>query len=168
MGNWLDALREQPWLVWVALALVLGILEVTSLDLVFLMLAGGALAGAAAAGLGAPVAGQVAVALAAAVLLAATARPMLLRRLRMPPVGTTGTAALIGRSAVVVEEVGPRGGLVKLAGETWSARSATGAVFPAGRDLVVTAIDGATAVVGPVSPAVPDVRPAPPRKPEEI
>ena len=167
MGDWLDPLREQPWLVWIAGALLLGILEITSLDLVFLMLAGGALAGAAAAGLGAPVVGQVLVALAAAVVLAGTVRPVLLRRLRMPPVGTTGAAALVGRAAVALSHVDERGGLVKLAGETWSARSAPGTAFPAGQDVVVTAIDGATAVVGAAPASLPDVCPAPLHAPDE-
>jgi membrane protein implicated in regulation of membrane protease activity len=44
-----------------------------------------------------------------------------------------------------------RGGLVKLAGEQWSARTDDAAlVLPADADVRVLRIDGATAVVGPV------------------
>ena len=173
MGEWFRSAAEQPWLLWIAAALVLGIIELTSLDLIFLMLAGGALAGAAAAGLGAGAAGQVVVALAAALLLAATVRPVLLRRLHVPPASSTGTAALVGRAAVALSEVTDRGGLVKLAGETWSARTAPGAVLGPGDDAVVTAIEGATAVVAPArgrtpgTPPLPDVRPGHPHREEE-
>ncbi|PPK92170.1 membrane protein implicated in regulation of membrane protease activity [Kineococcus xinjiangensis] len=166
MGEWFESLLDQSWWLWLAAALALGILELFSLDLVFLMLAGGALGGAAAAGLGLGAVGQVLVALASALLLAGTVRPVLLRRLRMPEVAT-GAAALVGRSARVISEVTAGGGLVKLAGEAWTARSAPGAAFAPGEEVVVTAIDGATAVVGPASaaPPAPDVRPAPPNIP---
>ena len=149
--EFLDALLDRSWLVWVAAALVLGILEITAIDLVFAMLAGGAVAGAIADAVGLSFVPQVLIAAVVAGLLLATIRPVLLRRLRMPPTGTTGSAALVGRSAIVLEPVTLRGGLVKLVGETWSARS-TGPAFAAGDDVVVTAIDGATAVVGPLAP----------------
>ncbi|ABS04552.1 NfeD family protein [Kineococcus radiotolerans] len=151
--EFLDALLDRSWLLWVAAALVLGILEITAIDLVFAMLAGGALAGALADALGLGFVGQVLVAAAVAGLLIGTIRPVLLRRLRMPPLGTTNSAALVGRAALVLQPVTVRGGLVKLVGETWSARS-TGPAFAEGEDVVVTAIDGATAVVGPL-PAEP-------------
>ena len=41
--EFLDALLERSYLLWIAAALVLGILEITAIDLVFAMLAGGAL-----------------------------------------------------------------------------------------------------------------------------
>lgn len=161
--EFLDALLDRSWLLWIAAALVLGILEITAIDLVFAMLAGGALAGALADAVGLGFVGQVLVAAVVAALLIGTIRPVLLRRLRMPPSGTTNTPALIGRPAMVLAEVTVRGGQVKLVGETWSARS-TGAVFDVGEDVVVTAIDGATAVVGPLPH--PPAPPAPTQIPE--
>jgi len=148
--EFLEALLDRSWLLWVAAALVLGILEITAIDLVFAMLAGGALAGALADALGLGFVGQVLIAALVAGLLIGTIRPILLRRLKMPPVGTTNSAALVGRPALVMQQVTVRGGLVKLVGETWSARSA-GPTFVEGDDVVVTAIDGATAVVGPLT-----------------
>ncbi|WP_432519407.1 NfeD family protein [Kineococcus sp. SYSU DK006] len=156
--GFLESLLENSWLLWIAAALVLGILELASLDLVFAMLAGGALAGAGADALGLGYVGQVLVAALAAGLLLATIRPLLLRRLRMPAAGTTNTPALLGRTALVLDDVSARGGLVKLVGETWSARTAAGRTFAAGEDVVVVAIEGATAVV--------DAPPAP-QRPEE-
>ncbi|NAZ84180.1 NfeD family protein [Kineococcus sp. R8] len=150
--EFLDALLDRSWLLWIATALVLGVLEITAIDLVFAMLAGGALAGALADALGLGFVGQVLVAAAVAGLLIGTIRPVLLRRLTMPPTDSTNAPALVGRPALVLSDVTVRGGLVKLVGETWSARSAAGHTFPAGEDVVVTAIDGATAVVGPLHP----------------
>jgi hypothetical protein len=52
------------------------------------------------------------------------------------------------------------GGRVKLSGEVWSARTAReGVVFPAGAELRVVRIDGATAVVDDAT------LPWPPRQP---
>jgi membrane protein implicated in regulation of membrane protease activity len=150
--GFLDALLDRSWLIWTAAALVLGVLEITAIDLVFAMLAGGALAGALADALGLGFVGQVLVSAAVAGLLLATIRPVLLRRLTMPPAGSTNAPALVGRPALVLSDVSVRGGLVKLVGETWSARTTAGHSFAAGDDVVVTAIDGATAVVGPLDP----------------
>jgi membrane protein implicated in regulation of membrane protease activity len=150
--EFLNSLLENSWLLWIAAALVLGVLEITAIDLVFAMLAGGALAGAAADALGLGFVGQVLVAAAVAGLLIAAIRPVLLRRLDMPPAGSTNSPALVGRTAVVLSEVTVRGGLVKLVGETWSARSAPGQSHAEGEDVVVTAIDGATAVVARTGP----------------
>lgn len=152
--EFLESLLENSWLLWIAAALILGVLEITAIDLVFAMLAGGALAGAAADALGLGFVGQVLVAAAVAGLLIGTIRPVLLRRLKMPPSDTTNTPALVGRAALVISEVSSRGGLVKLAGETWSARSAPGQSYAEGEDVVVTAIDGATAVVARTEPGV--------------
>ncbi|MBT0995283.1 NfeD family protein [Cellulomonas sp. DKR-3] len=138
------------WLWWVGAALVLGILEMLSLDLVLIMLAGGALAGAAAYGLGAPVWAQFLVAAVTAVILLATLRPWLLRRLRVrEPLVETNSAALVGRGAVVVSTVTVDNGRVKLGGEVWSARTAAGDALPPGTEVTVDRIDGATAVVVP-------------------
>mgnify|MGYP000607290851 CR=1 FL=1 len=55
---------------------------------------------------------------------------------------------LIGESALVMEPVSASGGLVKIGGDVWSARSETGVLSP-GQHAIVSAIDGATAVVVP-------------------
>ena len=52
------------------------------------------------------------------------------------------------RAPLVMERVDARTGRVKVRGEIWSARtSRPGTAYQAGTDVVVTAIDGATAVV---------------------
>lgn len=139
------------WLWWVGAALVFGILEMLSLDLVLIMFAGGCLAGAAAWGLGAPVGVQVLVAALTSVLLLATLRPFLLKHLReRTPLVETNSAALVGQEAVVVSTVTVEGGRVKLNGEVWSARVDAAQAIPPGTEVRVARIDGATAVVAPV------------------
>lgn len=140
------------WLWWVGGALVLGILEMLSLDLVLIMFAGGALAGAAAYALGAPIGVQIVVAALTSVVLLATLRPFLLKRLReRTPLIETNSAALVGQDAVVVATVTVEGGRVKLNGEVWSARVDAAQAIPPGTEVRVSRIDGATAVVAPVA-----------------
>ncbi len=137
------------WAVWLAIALVLGVVEVVVVDLVFLMFGGAALAAGVAAALGAPVWAQLLVfALVASVLLVAV-RPWAIRTFRASiPRFATNVAAHVGRSAVVLIEVTSRAGRVKLAGEVWTARAATpGAVLPVGSNVRVVRIEGASAVV---------------------
>jgi membrane protein implicated in regulation of membrane protease activity len=47
-----------------------------------------------------------------------------------------------------MEAVNESGGLVKIGGDVWSARSESGVLVP-GQQAVVSAIDGATAIVAP-------------------
>ncbi len=139
------------WLWWLGGALLLGVAEVFSLDLIFLMLAAGALAGAVANALGAPLAVQIIAAAVASLLMLFAIRPFLLRQLRArTTLVETNSAALVGRPALVVSPTDGLGGRVKLAGEVWSARAADGSTsFPTGAEVRVTRIDGATAVVAP-------------------
>lgn len=144
----MDWLASHAWIVWVALAVVFGMVEMTTLDLVFLMLAAGALAGGAVSLIGVPVVAQVIVALAVALAMLFVVRPAALRHLRTPSEARTGVAALIGRQAVVLERIDLHGGRIKLGGEVWSARSfdPQRAIEP-GSTVDVVQIEGATAVV---------------------
>jgi|SRR5690625_1564085 len=139
------------WLWWVGLALALGVIEMLTVDLMFLMLGGGALAGALAGALGAPVWAQILVAVIVAGLLLVLVRPLAKRRLEAAaPEAATNVAAQVGRSATVVADVTGRAGRVKLQGEVWTARAAhPGVVLPIGTTVEVVRIEGATAVVAP-------------------
>lgn len=143
-------LTEHPALAWLAVALVLAAIEVATLDLIFVMLAVGAAAGAVVAGLGAPFVIQVVAAVAVALLLIGLLRPALVRRLHQGPDTATGTAALVGREARVLETVTETGGRIKLSGEVWSARTdgrtRPDTILP-GQPVRVVSIEGATAVV---------------------
>ena len=60
----------------------------------------------------------------------------------------TGTAALTGAKAVVLQRVDSDGGRVKIGGEEWSARAyMEGQVFEPGTRVEVVKIEGAIALV---------------------
>lgn len=147
MGEVAQWLADNAWVLWLALALIFGIVETTTLDLMFLMLGGGALVGGVAAMLGAPFLVQALVAIAASAALIGVVRPVAKRHLRQPVNARTGVAALVGRRAIVVERVDAHGGRIKLAGEIWSARSYDNAVIEIGAAVDVVEIQGATALV---------------------
>ncbi|MEO6606277.1 MAG: NfeD family protein [Aeromicrobium sp.] len=144
----IDWIRDHAAATWIGVAVVLALVEMMSLDLVLLMFAIGALAAAATAGLGAPV--WAAILVFALVSLAGLflVRPPVVARLHAGPTLTSGHDALVGKTAVVAEPVDKHGGRVKLSGEVWSARAASETeAFETGTEVLVTRIDGATAVV---------------------
>jgi membrane protein implicated in regulation of membrane protease activity len=162
-------LGDSPWLLWLALALAAGTAEVLSLNLIFLMVAGGGFAAAvvAAFGLGVPV--QIVVFAVVTALLLVAARPPLLAYVRRSlPASVMNTAALVGQDAEVVVQVTPVSGRVKLAGEIWSARSVTGGyALEVGSTVQVVRIDGATAVVAPLVNRAEITGAVPPEGPSE-
>lgn len=146
------------WLIWLGVFLVAGVVEVLTVDFIFLMIGGGALTAALSAGLGAPGPLQVVIFAAATIVLLATGRPPLKRWARSTPLHVTNAGALVGRDAVVLTPVTERGGEVKLAGEVWTARAGGPHPLEPGSAVVVLRIDGATAVVEPAQ-QLPDPRP---------
>ena len=152
----MEWLRDTQWLLWLGAALGLGLLEMLSLDLVFLMLVGGALAAAvpAALGLGFPV--QAIVFAVVSTLLLVGVRPPLKRWASREPFLPTNAHALLGREVEAITDVTSAGGRVKLAGEVWTARTPPGEEpVPAGTAARVLVIDGATAVVSSDPRALP-------------
>jgi membrane protein implicated in regulation of membrane protease activity len=141
-------------LLWLALVLVAGVVELFTLSLIFAMVAGGALVAAVVAGVtGDAVASVIAFAVSTGLLLAVVRPPLMRYSSRIGAGTATGVAALVGRQAEVLVEVSAHAGEVKLAGETWSARSArVGDRLEVGSTVYVTRIDGATAVVSPSPP----------------
>ncbi|MEE6296525.1 NfeD family protein [Georgenia wangjunii] len=144
------------WLWWLGGALVLGVIEMLTVDLLFLMFAGGALAATGVALLGAPFWAQVLTFSVVSTVLLAGVRPWALRRMKATtPDEMTNVAAHVGRTAEVIMDVTERAGRVKLTGEVWTARvDRPGDVLPTGTTVRVVRIEGATAVVTPIS-AVP-------------
>ena len=75
-------------------------------------------------------------------------RPVARRHLKTPSQLRTGTQALVGKQAEVLERVDGRGGQIKLAGEVWTARTYDeDDVLEVGARAHVMKIDGATALV---------------------
>ena len=138
------------WVVWLIAAVVLGVAEFFTLTLAFGLLAAAALVAAAVAGLGGGLLAQVlAFAITGGVGLLIV-RPIARRQMSHPHLVREGSYALVGKKAVVLEEVTGSQGLIKLAGEVWSARALDeDQVIPAGTPVDVMEIEGATAIVYP-------------------
>lgn len=144
------------WLIWVGAAVLLGIIELLTVDLFFLTLALAALGGGIAAGLGAPLVVQVAVFAVLSGILLAFVRPWARRLLQdSTPDIATNAQGLIGKHAVVTAPLVGSDGRVRLEGGIWSARGVEGTVYPVGTQVTVVRIEGATAVVGPYDLTVP-------------
>jgi membrane protein implicated in regulation of membrane protease activity len=146
MFEWLG---ENWWALWLTVFLAFAVVEMLTLDLFFIMLGGGALAGLLADFAGADLWLQIVVFCVVSLLMIAFVRPVALKHLRKGPADQrTNVDRLIGESALVMETVSTSSGLVKIGGDVWSARSENG-VLNAGQRVVVSAIEGATAVVAP-------------------
>lgn len=143
----IDWMQDHPAATWLGLAVVLAVVEIFSLDLVLLMFAFGAVGASIAAGFGAPLWLAILVFTIVSIAFLYFVRPPIVERLHAGPTLTTGHAALVGRSAVVLEPVDERNGRIQLAGEVWSARAEERQAFETGTEVLVTRIDGATAVV---------------------
>jgi membrane protein implicated in regulation of membrane protease activity len=136
------------WPVWLGLAVVLGVAELFSMDLILLMLAAGAVVGVLTAIIGLPVAVQVLAAVAGSVAMLALVRPSVVKRLHSGPDLVLGHEALVGRQAVVVEEISSQGGLIRVGGEDWTARPYDDdEVIRVGSKVDILQIRGATALV---------------------
>jgi membrane protein implicated in regulation of membrane protease activity len=138
----------EAWMLWVLLAVILAVGEVMSLSLFLAPFAIGALAGAVAELAGAGSAVAIIVFLVSSGLLFGLVRPIARRHMRTPAQLRTGTAALVGKTALVTERVDADSGAVKLEGEVWSARPyVPDEVIESGSRVHVVEIQGATALV---------------------
>ena len=137
------------WLAWAIAALLLAVGEIFTPGLFFLgPVALAAVVAALVAVAGAAVWLQLVAFVAASLASLAVLRPLARAHLRMPPALRTGTAALTGAKAVVLQRVDQTGGRVRIGGEEWSARSyMPDQVLEPGTQVEVVEIQGATALV---------------------
>lgn len=136
------------WVVWAVAAAILAAGEAASAALVLGPVALAAALAAIVAAAGAPVAVQVLAFVVGSIAALGVLRPIARRHLKVPPRVRTGAAALIGQSAMVLEQVDRDGGQVKIGGEIWSARSYDeDQVIAPGDRVEVLKIEGATALV---------------------
>lgn len=148
----MDWLRDNLWQTWLAVAVLLGVAEMFSLDLILMMLAAGAVVGMLTALLGLPMAAQVLCAAGASVAMLALIRPAAIKRLHGGPELRLGHGKLVGVQGVVTERITAlETGRVRLAGEIWSAApyDETLVIAP-GETVEVLEIRGATAYVHPI------------------
>jgi membrane protein implicated in regulation of membrane protease activity len=136
------------WVWWMIAAGVLAVGEIGTMGFFLGPVAVAAVLAAVVALAGLGLAGQWIVFIIAALGSLAVLRPIATRHLKTPPRIRTGTAALVGGPATVMERVDRDGGQVKIGGELWSARAYDeDDSFEPGARVAVMKIDGATALV---------------------
>jgi membrane protein implicated in regulation of membrane protease activity len=138
------------WVLWLILAAVFAVGEIATLGFFLAPFAGGALVAAllSAVGVGS-VLSWIGFLVVSIVLLGAL-RPIARAHRKTPARLRTGTAALVGRTGIVVERIANREdvGCVRLEGEVWTARAYDDdEVIEAGKRVHVLEIRGATALV---------------------
>ena len=140
----------QGWVVWLIVAAVLGVAELMTTTFALGIIAVGALVAACAGALGLGLPFQLLAFVVASGAGLGFVLPIARRHIKQPPLLKTGPAALVGRSAQVLEEVSEHGGRVRIGGEIWSARPYDETlVIPVGGIVDVMQIEGATALVHP-------------------
>jgi membrane protein implicated in regulation of membrane protease activity len=138
------------WVIWLVIAVLLGVAEIFTLTTALGLLGGAAVIASASAAIGLPVPLQLILFAAASAAGVFTLRPIAQRHLSAPQRRDFGMDALVGKPAYVLREVTGRDGRVRIGGEEWTARAIDDSiVIPAGATANVLQIDGATAVVYP-------------------
>jgi membrane protein implicated in regulation of membrane protease activity len=138
------------WIVWLIVAAVLGVAELVTTTLAFGLIAVAAIVAAAVGAFHLAIPLQLAAFAVAAIAGLGFVRPVALRHIKQPPALRTGAAALVGRSAIVTQEVSEHGGRVRIDGEEWSSRAYDETlIIPVGARVDVMEIKGATALVYP-------------------
>jgi membrane protein implicated in regulation of membrane protease activity len=137
------------WVIWMIVAVGLALGELATPGMFFLgPVALAAIPAAVVALIGGPAWLQVLVFILGSLGSIAVLRPIARAHLHMPALTRTGTAALVGARAVVLERVDANGGLIRLGGEEWSARAyMEEQVMEPGTRVEVAQIQGATALV---------------------
>jgi len=144
----MDWLGDDIWLTWIAVGVLLSIIELTSMELVFLMFGVGAFAAGAAAGIGLPLVLCLIVFGVVSGGMLFTVRPRMVRRLHRGPTLPAGQHGLVGQLARVDEPVSVDAGQVMINGQRWLARPVDPeSTFAAGDEVLVVAIEGAIARV---------------------
>jgi membrane protein implicated in regulation of membrane protease activity len=136
------------WWLWALVAVALAVGELLTTAFILGPIALAAIAAAIVAGAGAGTGVQLIVFIAGSIATLAAVRPIAKRHLRLPAPTRTGTDALIGAKALVLQRVDSNGGRVRIGGEEWSARSyMDDQVLEPGARVEVVKIEGATALV---------------------
>mgnify|MGYP000109369263 CR=1 FL=1 len=115
---------EIEWICWLALIVVLLVIELLTLGLTTIWFAGGAVAAFAASMLGAGLMVQIIVFLAVSILLLVFTRPFAAKYINRNRV-RTNVDSLIGEKAVVIQEIDNLAatGEVRVGGKVWMART---------------------------------------------
>jgi membrane protein implicated in regulation of membrane protease activity len=136
------------WVVWLLIAAGFATGELMTLGFFLGPIAIAACVAALVAAIGGGIAVQAVAFIVMSIASLGIVRPIARRHVKMPAQIRTGTAALVGARATVLERVDAEHGSVKIGGEVWTARPYDeDHVFEPGARVDVLKIDGATALV---------------------
>jgi membrane protein implicated in regulation of membrane protease activity len=138
------------WVLWVIAACVFGVGEMLTTGFFLAPFAVGAVLAAIVDVVGAAEVASLVVFVIVSLLTLMVVRPIAKSHTRVPPQIRTGTAALVGQPAIVLERIANHegAGCVKIDGEVWTARAFDeDQVIEAGSRVEVVQIKGATALV---------------------
>jgi membrane protein implicated in regulation of membrane protease activity len=138
------------WVIWILVAVAFGVGEVLTTTFVLAPFSVGALVAALIAAIGGGAVGSWVTFIVVSLLMLWVVRPIARSHMRTPAQLRTGTAALIGRRAIVLERIANDEGVgcVRIDGEVWTARAYDDeSIIDAGTPVQVIEIRGATALV---------------------
>lgn len=141
----MDWFGDDIWLTWVTLGVIVGLIELISGDLIFLMLGIAAFAAAGTAALGGGEIWQLATFAVVSVALLSLVRPRIVAKIHDGPTLPSGRSGMVGTLAIVEEQVTRHAGRVRIGDEYWSARPVDSeASYDPGEELLIAGIEGAT------------------------
>jgi len=140
-------LRWAP-LCWLILAILLGILEAVTVDLVAIWFAVGALVTVLPAMLGAPLWLQLAVFIAVSLVTVVFTRPAAVKLLHVKKISTNAdrVIGMMGRVTQNIDNISGEG-RVLVNGLSWAARSDDGVPIAEGETVLIKQIDGTKVIV---------------------
>ena len=139
---------ETTSICWLAVFVLLIVIELATMGLTTIWFAGGAVAGFIASMLGANVVIQAVVFLVVSIVLLIFTRPFAVRYINSNKT-KTNIDGLIGQEALVLEEINNirETGCARLEGKEWTARSVDDTVIPADTVVIVERIEGVKLIV---------------------
>ncbi|MFR4172305.1 MAG: NfeD family protein [Lachnospiraceae bacterium] len=139
---------ETTSICWLAVFVLLIVIELATMGLTTIWFAGGAVAGFIASMLGANVVIQAVVFFVVSIVLLIFTRPFAVRYINSNKT-KTNIDGLIGQEALVLEEINNirETGCARLEGKEWTARSVDDSVLPADTVVIVERIEGVKLIV---------------------
>lgn len=134
---------------WLLMAAIFIVIELVTLGLTTIWFAGGAFVAAIAGACGTNLAIQVILFLVVSIILLVLTRPIAVKHLDSK-IEKTNTEALIGKTAVVVQEINNVNatGQAKINGMEWTARAKNeNEIIPAGTNVTIVEISGVKLIV---------------------
>ena len=139
---------ETTSICWLAVFVLLIVIELATMGMTTIWFAGGAVAGFIASMLGANVVIQAVVFFVVSIVLLIFTRPFAVRYINSNKT-KTNIDGLIGQEALVLEEINNirETGCARLEGKEWTARSVDDTVIPADTVVIVERIEGVKLIV---------------------